>query len=385
MKLFSKLILSTIFCSVLVARGLAQTPIEITRPANHLIPVSITGFSGEVEDVLRYDLSVLGIVVQGQPEYIISGHGDGAVQGTVTMPGSVQTVLSRAYSGGSLRAQAHAFADDICKVLRDTSKPIFRSKIAFVIQRGVSTEICVSDFDGYNPVVVTHDNAPVAYPSWIPGGRGLFYTSWMHGDTDIYEHNLSTGARRAFAAYPGSSFSAEVSPDHTRVAMILSKGGSPNLYVSDIDGSNLRQLTNTRDEDSSPCWSADSREICFVCRSGRPILEKISVDGGSPTRLSVGGMVGANLTSPDWSPDGSKIAFTSGSRPFNICVMSASGGDAEALVAGEDPCWAPNSRTIVFTQRGPGKRILCLLDVPTRHVVKVRQITGSCSEPSWAR
>ena len=385
MKMFGKIVLSCIFSVVVSASSRAQEPIVIQKAASHLIPVSIVGFTGEAQSVLTFDLSVLGIVTQGEPEYIISGKSDGHVEGSVTMPGSVQTILSpRAYSGGSIRSQAHAFANDIVKALRQTS-PIFQTKIAFRLERGVSTEICVSDFDGFNPVVVTHDNAPVAYPSWMPGSRTLFYTSWMRGDTRIYEHNLSTGSRGVFAGYPGSSFSAEVSPDRTKVAMILSKGGSPNLYVADINGGNLRQLTMTRDEDSSPCWSADSREICFVCRSGRAILEKISVDGGESTRLPVGGMVGANLTSPDWSPDGTKIAFTSGSRPFNICVMSAAGGDAEALVAGEDPSWAPNSRTIIFTQRRPGKRVLCLLDVPTKHVKDVRTITGSCSEPSWAR
>jgi TolB protein len=113
-------------------------------------------------------------------------------------------------------------------------------------------------------------------------------------------------------------------------------------------------------------------------------LEKVSIDGGEAERVPVSGVYG-NLTSPDWSPDGSKIAFTSGSGYFSICVMPAAGGEAERLVAGEDPCWAPNSRTIIFTQRRGGKEVLCLLDVPTKHVKDVRQISGSCSEPSWAR
>jgi len=166
--------------------------------------------------------------------------------------------------------------------------------------------------------------------------------------------------------------------------MILSKSGSPNLYVCDSDGSHLKQLTHTREEDSCPCWSSDSREICFVCRSGRALLQKISVNGGEAVPVHVSGVYG-NLTAPDWSPDGSKIAFTSGSGNFWICVMPSGGGEAEKLVAGEDPCWAPNSRTIIFTQRRNAKRVLCLLDVPTKHVKDVRQISGSCSEPSWAR
>jgi TolB protein len=219
----------------------------------------------------------------------------------------------------------------------------------------------------------------------VPGGRGLFYTSWKNGSPEIFEHNLATGARSMFAGYPGLNCSAEVSPDGQKVAMILSKGGSPNLYVCDLDGNHLKQLTHTRDEDSSPCWSSDSREICFACRSGRAVLQKVSVDGGEAVPVHASGVFGNNLTAPDWSPDGSKIAFTIGSANFSICVMPAEGGEAVRLVAGEDPCWAPNSRTIVFSQRRSGKRVLCLLDVPTKHVKDVGEISGSCSEPSWAR
>jgi hypothetical protein len=70
---------------------------------------------------------------------------------------------------------------------------------------------------------------------------------------------------------------------------------------------------------------------------------------------------------------------------FNICVVSADGGEGKILVTGEDPCWAPNSRTIIFTRRENNKRILSLLDVPTKRVKDVARISGSMSQASWAR
>ncbi len=384
MKIHFKMILAGIVLVALSLNAAAEDYIQINKPTTHLIPISITGFTGEAQSVLAFDLSVLGIVVQEPAEYAVSGKNDGRVEGSLTPAGVNRPIFVRAYDGGNTRKLAHAFANDIVKELRQTS-PIFQTKIAFRLQRGGSTEICVSDFDGNNPFVLTHDGAPVATPSWLPGGRGLLYSSWMKGNPQIYEHTLASGARRVFAGYPGMNCGAEVSPDGQKVAMILSKSGSPNLYVCDIDGSHLKELTHSRDDDSSPCWSPGSQEICFVCRSGRAVLQKINVNGGQPAPLHVSGVFGNNVTSPDWSPDGSKIAFTVGSRDFSICVMPAGGGEAEKLVAGEDPCWAPNSRTIIFTQRRSDKRVLCLLDVPTKHVKDVRQISGSCSEPSWAR
>jgi len=383
MKTQFKIVLAAMVLRALALNVVADGVIVITGETTHLIPISITGFTGEAESVLKFDLSVLGMEIKEPADYIISGKDDGRVEGSLTRAGMNRPIFLRAYAGVSTRSQAHAFANDIVKELRQTP-PIFQTKIAFRLARGGPPEICVADFDGNNPVVLTHDRALVSSPSWLPGGRGLLYTSWMNGNTEIYEHNLATGARKVFAGYPGSSFSAEVSPDGQKVAMILSKSGSPNLYVCDIDGSHPKQLTHTREEDSCPCWSSDSREICFVCRSGRAVLQKISANGGEAVPVHVSGVYG-NLTAPDWSPDGSKIAFTSGSGNFSICVMPAVGGEAEKLVAGEDPCWAPNSRTIIFTQRRNEKRVLCLLDVPTKHVKDVRQISGSCSEPSWAR
>jgi len=386
MKIYYTPILAAVLlgaCS-LAARA-DETPIIIQKPTSYVMPISVSGFEGEAESVLKFDLSVLGMEVTppDKAAYLVSGSQNGRVQGSLTPAGSDHPLWARAYAGGSARSQAHAFANDIVKEIRGTA-PIFQTRIAFRAQQGRTTEIAVSDFDGYNPAVLTHDGTLVSGPCWIPGGRGLLYTSWKNGGEEILEHNLGTGERRVFANHPGANLSPEVSPDGQKVAMILSRNGSPNLWVCNFDGGGLKQLTRTRDEDSCPTWSPDSREICFVCRSGRAELQKVSVAGGPARAVRMAGVYG-NVTSPDWSPDGKWLAFTSGSGSFTIWVGPAGGGDAQKLVAGEDPCWAPNSRTIVFSRRVNNKRILCLLDVPTKRVKDVRQISGSCSEPSWAR
>jgi len=360
--------------------------LDISKTNNYTVPVAVSGFEGEVDSVLKFDLSVLGmeITTPDKAQYLVSGTVNGRVQGSFAVVGTTQAKWSKGYAGGSLRLQAHAFANDIAAEIRGTA-PIFLTRIAFRIQQGRSTEIAESDFDGYHATVLTRDGALVETPTWMPGGHALLYTTWKQGGEEILEQNVSTGERRIFANYHGANLSPEVSPDGSKVAMILSRGGYPNLWVRNVDGSGLKQLTHTSYEDSSPTWSPDGREICFVCRSGRPLLQKISAGGGAARTVRVSG-AGENMTSPDWSPDGKWIAFTSGSGNFTICVVPAEGGEAQRLVAGEDPCWAPNSRTIVFSRRVSSDRhILSLLDVPTKHVKDVREISGSCSEPSWAR
>lgn len=353
-----------------------------------LIPVALSGFSGEADSVLRFDLGIQGFSFVGASEagYLITGNANGRVEGHVLEAATKAHVLDRAYSTGSIRIQAHALADDIIFAITG-KRGISLTRIAYKTDEGANNEVVVSDFDGFGASRITQDNSLVFAPAWAPGKRMLYYTSYKLGNPDIYMHDLTTGARQIVARYTGLNTGAAISPDGQRLAMILSKGGSPDVYVGDVRGGNLVQVTRTREDESSPCWSPDNRTICFVSRmQGRPALYTVSASGGGAVnRLSTTGV--SNATEPDWSPDGKSIAFTTqrGGANFEICVVPASGGSVTELVSGEDPSWAPNSRTIIFSRRSKGSRVLSLLDVPTKQVKDVKHILGSCSQPCWAR
>jgi TolB protein len=234
---------------------------------------------------------------------------------------------------------------------------------------------------------VTSDSAIVARPAWEPGRLALYYTSYARGNPDIFFHNLSTGQRSIFAHYPGLNTSAAPSPDGSRVAMILSKDGRPNVYVCNRDGSGLKRLT-TDIEDSSPCWSPDGQWICFATKKAeRRRLAKIPAEGGEIQYLNTSEC--PSPTEPDWSPDGKWIAFTRQvGGEFDICVLPADGsGDPVVLVPGQNPSWSPNSRTLLFNRGPAGRQTLSVLDVFTKQYKDChRMLTmGSDSQPAWAR
>ncbi len=384
-----KICLPVLLFAAVIARGQNEITIEqnitvmgMTKP----IPVSLEGFTGETLDVLKFDLYVQGFSFVGPDaaQYLISGSNAGNVQGRVTDRFAKSSLLARSYTGASLRREAHAFADDI--VLAITGKKgIAQTKIAFKDEAPDGAgEIYVADFDGHNPQAVTHDGDIVAAPAWVPGRLAVYYTSYKLGNPDIFYHDLTTGQRRAIARYSGLNSSAAVSPDGTKVAMILSKGGSPNVYVCNADGTGLKKLTATS-EDSSPCWSPDGQWICFATKiNARRLLAKVPAGGGGVQTLRTVGV--SNPTEPDWSPDGKWIAFTSQMGEFDVCVVPASGGTVTVLVPGEDPSWAPNSRTLIYARRTTSYRyVLSLLDAPTKQVKDIARVSGSDSQPAWAR
>lgn len=345
--------------------------------------VSLSGFTGEAESVLRFDLYVQGFNFTNSDaaQYNIVGSNGGNFQGRVTDRTQKSTIISKAYSGASLRQQAHLFVDEFLTAIQ--RKGIARSKLAFKKDTGANSEIYVSDFDGFGPQAVTADNTIVAAPTWVPGKLAIYYTSYKLGNPNIFYHDLSSGQRHVFSRYSGLNTAAAVSPGG-KVAMILSKGGSPDVYDCNADGSGLIRLTNTREDESSPCWSPDGDYICYATKMGeRRVLCKVSAAGGAAQRIPTSGVL--NPTEPDWSPDGKWIAFTAQMGGFEICVVPAGGGAVTELVAGEDPSWSPNSRTLVYTRREGGRRVLSLLDVPTKQYKDVSRITGSNSQPSWAK
>lgn len=353
---------------------------------NAPIPIALTGYNGEVASTLKFDLEVANfdIVPLDKAYFELKGGYTGDLEGRLLDPVSKNQVFGKLYKGNNARSLAHALADDIVKEVTGR-KGVAQTRVAFKVEmRPGFSEIFVSDYDGHNATPLTADNSLVAAPAWVQANKSIYYTSYKLGLPKIFSHNLATGERKIVAGYPGLNTSVAISPDGTKVAMVLSKNGSPDIYVANADGSNLKQLTHTRESESSPCWSPDGRKICFTSRmSGRAGLYVIPAAGGEIRRLHTPGV--SNATEPDWSPDGKTIVFTALMRDFNICTVPATGGTATVVATGEDASWAANSRTVIFARRVGGRRVLSLLDVPSKRVKDIHQTAGSSSQPVWAR
>jgi hypothetical protein len=242
---------------ILLACGLLAADLDITRETDSLgflkpVPVNISGFTGEVDSVLKQDLIFMGVVhvLPEQAQYLVSGNNNnGRLEGRLVTKATKEQKFGRAYTGGSLRAQTHRFADDVATAV--TGLPgIAQKKITFKVESGLAkSEVYIADYDAHGARAVTQDRSIVAAPTWADPST-LVYGSYKMGQIYVYSHNLPTGTRKAVSHYPGSNMSPAISPDGKRIALVLGKGGSPDLYVRDLDGENLHQLTRTREAES---------------------------------------------------------------------------------------------------------------------------------------
>ena len=98
------------------------------------VPVSISGFSGEVDSVLRNDLLFMGManVSPSEAQFLITGSNAGRVEGRVVTARSKSQILAKAYAGSTARSQTHALADDICLAITG-KRGIAQTKITFKV------------------------------------------------------------------------------------------------------------------------------------------------------------------------------------------------------------------------------------------------------------
>jgi len=158
----------------------------------------------------------------------------------------------------------------------------------------------------------------------------------------------------------------EVSPDGSMIlfdnAGVTTGANQPadlghhQLYVADIDGSDLRQLTDDPVGASLGSWSPDGTKVVFlggwakVCCGDNPAdLTVMDVETGAVERLAHG--TAFDFYEPFFSPDGNRIHFTRWNleeRP-DLWTIPVDGGPPELLL--EDLGWAkpsPDGTSLIY-------------------------------------
>ncbi len=183
-------------------------------------------------------------------------------------------------------------------------------------------------------------------------GRTLLVTTVRTGDTEVFAIDPDTGDAKNLSRSPQSEDRYPCwSPDGKRVAFISDRSGTPNLYVMDADGNNVRRLVDSKSVCYMPSWrtTKNGERIVFGMHGERAEMASISPDGSDLIVLGAG-------HDPAISPDGTRIVYT-GDVPggVSVFVMDLDGKNKvrvvreTSAVGATFPNWSPDGKEIVYS------------------------------------
>ena len=179
-----------------------------------------------------------------------------------------------------------------------------------------------------------------------PAGNGLI---GFELDGDVYVGDPTTGTKRLVLGSPAVESGPVFSPDGARVALIQSTAvtGQDRVVVVGVDGTNPVVVTPTPLADLTELdWTPDGRQLALVARVGTH-KALLLADAGAPGVRTI--VDDVDVDSPVFRPpDGREILFRAATpEGFGIFVMNADGTNRRALIS---PAPSTNAE---YTLRGP--------------------------------
>jgi hypothetical protein len=128
-----------------------------------------------------------------------------------------------------------------------------------------------------------------ADPMWTfvsRDGRTLLYNNAVVGSRNLWTLPLdgSTRPRQITTIAGHSVMHSSLSPDGTRVAFASNPTGQTDIWVQNVDGSDLRRLTNDAGADAWPAWTPDGRSIVFSAQDATE-TRIVPATGGASEKL----------------------------------------------------------------------------------------------------
>ena len=217
----------------------------------------------------------------------------------------------------------------------------------------------------------------------------------------------------------------------TKLLFVSDAAGNKEIYLSDYDGYNVKQVTHNRSINISPYGSPDGRSILYTSyKEGQPYIYLFELYSGKEFRIAAydGINIGARWSpngkeiamtlskdgnpelyvlnletkemrritnnsgidvSPTFSPDGKKIAFVSDiSGNPHIYVVNSDGTNMTRLTFdgkyNASPAWSPKGDKIAFARLDGGSFDIWIMNTDGGEQIKLTSNSGNNENPSWS-
>lgn len=211
-------------------------------------------------------------------------------------------------------------------------------KLAFVKN---GSDLYTANADGTNQVLFESGGTQ---PAWSSDNSTI---AFLNTDGHIWTKSASSQQQ----VTNGTDSQPAISPNGQKLAFVSATGGHLHIFVATLGGSGIptpTQLTTGTNDEVHPAWSPDSNTILFQGSDG---LYKITCCAAGQTPVRV--VNSTSAADPAYSPDGSKIVYTTDDNGGALVVTDSSGGNPTTIVSSFSNATDPDWGTAAAPSSGP--------------------------------
>lgn len=216
----------------------------------------------------------------------------------------------------------------------------------------------------------------------------IAFVSDATGHKEIYLADILGQDVRQVTRHEYIALSPRFSPNGKLLAYTSYHRGNPNLYVTELGQLKKTQAVSRRNGlNMAPSWSPDGSTMAItLSKDGNPDLYLIDNAGKILRKLTSG--EGINV-SPSWSPDGKQLAFVSdrsGSPQIYIMDVRSKKVKRITYLGSENttPNWSPKGDWIAYTGRVNGNLQVLMIRPEGGTPIQLTQSWGDHESPSWS-